>query len=759
MFRFRFRKGAIVLLLFFLLFAFMTTLFPYNVFAESVEHALIPQTGNLKANYNAYPLINYTLDTYVDTSIWRWLWDWKEGALNEAIMFVAYIVNVLFLMNVFTSMVMGAVIQEIYSMDITMSIFSSGIKTMRKMAGINEYARFNQTGLFPEIFSLLVVLLGVWLIWKIMIQRKTASGFSGFLMAFLLFTFSILFIARADYFINMLNGFTKEVETSMFSFLGDTGNGVENIRTQLFDLTTIQPFKIMQFGSLDVSNEALKEMLSLEPGSDARMKIMEKLVNDGNIMGSPDGIMLRLVFYPFFGAFNFVLQSVVLAFCAIKYGYSLMMYVLVFIAPFCLVVALIPPFRKTAENYFMKLIGTALKRVGISLLITVMFMANGFVYQLTNGGDYGFIVNMVVQIFICIIIFMKRKELFGIFGMKGGDLGRQGADFMNRGLRQMRNIELMRAVTNRRPMGQRRMAFAGNGGDYNPVVRHPQSTTQQNDPMDDRHMSLVDRMHRDEKQIKEMDEMNRASKRMLESEDLKNKLDKNGNLNLDDKKKKIVPKNDNGRVDGNSANDARQTRQNKNMVTPVQRNVPKKNEIDKSLIDRNNRNVDPLKKDLSNPISRNTGKSNVDQTERETPSLNSASIDYDWVNREWKRDSKGDLPKEALKEMQPQEREREVKAQKERQQQRLYQQKEHDIDTSRNYIDSVVSRNKGQAFKTSSVDKMFLRNIPDGERFIKDDNTFDVNKWHREKNSFRPTMQQSKTEINKGQNRTIYTQK
>lgn len=757
MFQLRFRKGAIVVLLFFLFFTFIATLFPYHAFAESVEHTLIPQTGNLKANYNAYPLMNYTLDTYVDTGLLTWLWDWKEGALDTFAMGIAYVVNVFFLMNVFGSMVMGAIIQEIYSMDITMSIFSQGIQTMRKMAGINEYARFNQRGLFPEIFSLLVVLLGVWLIWKIMIQRKTASGFSGFIMAFLLFTFSILFIARADYFINMINNFTKELETSMFSFLGDTGNGVENIRTQLFDLTTVQPFKILQFGSLDVSDEILKQMLSLEPGSDARMNIMKKLVEDGNVMGSPDGIMLRLVFYPFLGLFNFVLQAVVLAFCVLKYSYSLMMYVLVFMAPFCLVVALIPPFRKTAENFFMKLIGTSLKRVGISLLVTVMFMANGFVYQLTNGGNYGFIVNMVVQIFICIIIFMKRKELFGLFGMKGGDLGRQGADFMNRGLRQMRNLELMRVVANRRPMGQRKLAFAGAGDAENmPTFDRSQSRATQNDPMDDKNMSLVDRMHRDEKQLKEMDEMNRASKRMLESEDLKNKLDKDGNLNLNDKKKKIVPKNEGERP---HETNERSKNEHKKSVTPVQRTVPKKNEHDNTLVNRTNKQVDPIKTSKHDPVTRTTGKSNGNKVESKTPILSSASTNYDWVNGEWTRDSHGNLPKEALKEMKPQEREKEVKAQQERQQQRHYQQQEQEIAVSRDYIDSVVSRNKGQGFKASSVDQMFLKNIPDGKRFVGKDNTFDVKKWNQEKGSFRPTMQQAKSDISKGQSRTIHQPK
>ncbi|WP_375179060.1 hypothetical protein [Enterococcus rotai] len=149
----------------------------------------------------------------------------------------------------------------------------------------------------------------------------------------------------------------------------------------------------------------------------------------------------------------------------------------------------------------------------------------------------------------------------------------------------------------------------------------------------------------------------------------------------------------------------------------------------------------------------------MDQVENNTPSLSPASTNYDWVNGEWKRDSKGDLPKEALQKMKPQEREREVKAQKERQQQRQYQQKENDIAVSRDYLDSVVSRNKGQDFKASSVDQMFLKNIPDGKRFVKEDNTFDVTKWNREKSSLRPTVQPLDVDVEKGQGRTIYKPK
>lgn len=87
--------------------------------AANTVHAsgLVDETVNTKNEFSKYPVNNYQLDYFVDSS-WDWLpWNWGDG-IGKSVMYAVYaITNFLWLVSVYLSYAAGYLIQQAYSLD------------------------------------------------------------------------------------------------------------------------------------------------------------------------------------------------------------------------------------------------------------------------------------------------------------------------------------------------------------------------------------------------------------------------------------------------------------------------------------------------------------------------------------------------------------------------------------------------------------------------------------------------------------------
>ena len=100
----------------------------------TVAHAagLVDNTVSDANAYSQYPLENYQLDFYVDSS-WDWLpWNWLDG-IGKSIQYGLYaITNFVWTVSLYISNATGYVVQEAYKLDFISDTASSIGKTFRR---------------------------------------------------------------------------------------------------------------------------------------------------------------------------------------------------------------------------------------------------------------------------------------------------------------------------------------------------------------------------------------------------------------------------------------------------------------------------------------------------------------------------------------------------------------------------------------------------------------------------------------------------
>ena len=110
----------------------------------TVAHAagLVDNTVSDANAYSKYPLENYQLDFYVDSS-WDWLpWNWLDG-IGKSIQYGLYAVtNFVWTVSLYISNATGYVVQEAYKLDFISDTASSIGKNIQTLAGITSSGFF-----------------------------------------------------------------------------------------------------------------------------------------------------------------------------------------------------------------------------------------------------------------------------------------------------------------------------------------------------------------------------------------------------------------------------------------------------------------------------------------------------------------------------------------------------------------------------------------------------------------------------------------
>ena len=115
----------------------------------TVAHAagLVDNTVSDANAYSKYPLGNYQLDFYVDSS-WDWLpWNWLDG-IGKSIQYGLYaITNFVWTVSLYISNATGYVVQEAYKLDFISDTASSIGKNIQTLAGVTS-SGFSSEGFY-----------------------------------------------------------------------------------------------------------------------------------------------------------------------------------------------------------------------------------------------------------------------------------------------------------------------------------------------------------------------------------------------------------------------------------------------------------------------------------------------------------------------------------------------------------------------------------------------------------------------------------
>ena len=416
-----------------------------NLFTVQAHAAgLLDETIDTAHEFSKYPIDNYQLDFYVDSS-WDWLpWNWLDGIGKTAQYAIYLFTNFLWTLNLYISNAVGYLIQQAYDLDFISSAASEIGKNIQLIAGVSA-SGFDSTGLFPGMMAIVTLLVGVYCTYVGLVKRETTKAFHAALNFVVVFVVSVGLIAYAPSAISGVNEFSSDisngiVDVSAKILAPDTAGentGVSAIRDCLFGIQVKQPWLIMQFGDSDVENigeERVNSLLGTSPdenrGKDREEAVKTELEDYDNGNLTVTEVTSRFGLSVFFLIFNLIVS----VFAIMLTGSMLLSQILFIISamflPISLLISMIPAFSGTSRRAVISLFNTVMLRVGTTLLTTFVLVLSSLAYTIANGKP--FVVVVLLQVIVFAGVYMERDKLLGMIGLRDEGTGRVGRAMTNR---------------------------------------------------------------------------------------------------------------------------------------------------------------------------------------------------------------------------------------------------------------------------------------------------------------------------------------
>ncbi len=391
--------------------------------------------------FSKYPLDNYQLDFYVDTS-WDWLpWNWGEGIGDAAIYAVYVITNVIWYASTMISSATGYVVQEAFGLDFIKDMTSSVGKSMQTLAGISR-SGISSSGLYGGFLLALIVVLGVYVAYTGIVKRETSKAMDAVLSFLLIFIVSSSFIAFAPDYISKINSFSSDVSKYVLNngtklITSDSGSTEKSgeivMRENLFSVQIRKPWLLLQFGNTDeskIGKDRVKAVESVSPDKDdgeTRDDAVKKEIEDNkNKYMAPTKVAQRLGMVLFLFIFNLLISVFVLFLTGYMLLSQIMFVMMALFVPFVCVLSMLPGHGINVQKCVLKLFNILMVRSGITLVVCMAFSISALFYGLSGG--YPFFMVMFLQIITFAGIALKLGDILEMFG-----LGTQGG----RGFRMM----------------------------------------------------------------------------------------------------------------------------------------------------------------------------------------------------------------------------------------------------------------------------------------------------------------------------------
>ena len=416
-----------------------------NLFTVQAHAAgLLDETIDTAHEFSRYPIDNYQLDFYVDSS-WDWLpWNWLDGIGKTAQYAIYLFTNFLWTLNLYISNAVGYLIQQAYDLDFISSAASEIGKNIQLIAGVSA-SGFDSTGLFPGMMAIVTLLVGVYCTYVGLIKREMTKAFHAALNFVVVFVVSVGLIAYAPSAISGVNEFSSDISNGIVNVsakilapdAAGENTGVSAIRDCLFGIQVKQPWLIMQFGDSDVENigeERVNSLLGTSPdenrGKDREEVVKTELEDYDNGNLTVTEVTSRFGLSVFFLIFNLIVS----AFAIMLTGSMLLSQILFIISamflPVSLLISMIPAFSGTSRRAVISLFNTIMLRVGTTLLTTFVLVLSSLAYTIANGKP--FVVVVLLQVIVFAGVYMERDKLLGMIGLRDEDTGRIGRAMTNR---------------------------------------------------------------------------------------------------------------------------------------------------------------------------------------------------------------------------------------------------------------------------------------------------------------------------------------
>lgn len=399
----------------------------------TVAHAagLVDNTVSDANTYSKYPLENYQLDFYVDSS-WDWLpWNWLDG-IGKSIQYGLYaITNFVWTVSLYISNATGYVVQEAYKLDFISDTASSIGKNIQTLAGVTSNG-FSSEGFYVGFLLILILVMGIYVAYTGLLKRETTKAIHAVINFLVVFILSASFIAYAPNYISKINDFSADISSSALSLgtkivLPDSNSkgkdSVDLIRDSLFSIQVKQPWLLLQYGESDIEtlgSDRVESLLSANPDTDDREDVViEEIEDKDNAYLSVTKTMTRLGMVVFLFIFNIGISAFVFLLTGMMIFSQVLFIIYAMFLPISFVLSMIPTYEGMAKKALTKLFNTVMMRAGITLIITTAFSISTMFYSISSG--YPFFMVTFLQIVTFAGIYFKLGDLMTMFSLQSSD--------------------------------------------------------------------------------------------------------------------------------------------------------------------------------------------------------------------------------------------------------------------------------------------------------------------------------------------------
>ena len=392
---------------------------------------LVDNTVSDSNEYSKYPLENYQLDFYVDSS-WDWLpWNWLDG-IGKSIQYGLYaITNFVWTVSLYISNATGYVVQEAYKLDFISDTASSIGKNIQTLAGVTS-SGFSSEGFYVGFLLILILVMGIYVAYTGLLKRETTKAIHAVINFLVVFILSASFIAYAPNYISKINDFSADISNAALSLgtkivLPDSNSkgkdSVDLIRDSLFSIQVKQPWLLLQYGETDIEtmgSDRVESLLSESPDTDGREDtVIEEIEDNGNDYLSVTKTMTRLGMVVFLFIFNIGISAFVFLLTGMMIFSQVLFIIYAMFLPISFILSMIPTYEGMAKKALTKLFNTIMMRAGITLVITTAFSISTMFYSISSG--YPFFMITFLQIVTFAGIYFKLGDLMAMFSLQSSD--------------------------------------------------------------------------------------------------------------------------------------------------------------------------------------------------------------------------------------------------------------------------------------------------------------------------------------------------
>lgn len=392
---------------------------------------LVDNTVSDANAYSKYPLENYQLDFYVDSS-WDWLpWNWLDG-IGKSIQYGLYaITNFVWTVSLYISNATGYVVQEAYKLDFISDTASSIGKNIQTLAGVTS-SSFSSEGFYVGFLLILILVMGIYVAYTGLLKRETTKAIHAVINFLVVFLLSASFIAYAPNYISKINDFSADISSSALSLgtkivLPDSNSkgkdSVDLIRDSLFSIQVKQPWLLLQYGESDIEtlgSDRVESLLSESPDTDDREDVViEEIEDKDNDYLSVTKTMTRLGMVVFLFIFNIGISAFVFLLTGMMIFSQVLFIIYAMFLPISFILSMIPTYEGMAKKALTKLFNTIMMRAGITLIITTAFSISTMFYSISSG--YPFFMVAFLQIVTFAGIYFKLGDLMAMFSLQSSD--------------------------------------------------------------------------------------------------------------------------------------------------------------------------------------------------------------------------------------------------------------------------------------------------------------------------------------------------